>query len=225
MRLTTTALLLSGLFTASAFAAPIVHTTDFIANNTRTALVDFEPLPDSFSLGSSFSQAGVNVNQLNGHLNGIWSACFVGACWANNNSSRSWYPNGGDPGWTELSLANGLDFDSIGMDLGSGFGPNNRNFVQYELLNNGSSVLLGTVSFPGSPDAYLGFSGGGFDTIRLRNSRDAINGVFGNGALNALAIDNIELATSQRVPEPGALALVGIALMGAALTRRQRKAA
>ena len=224
MRLTATALLISGLFTASAFAAPIVHTTDFIPNNTRTALVDFETLPDSVAFGSSFSQAGVNVNQRNGQPNDIYTSCW--SCWANIDT-RSWYPNGGDNGWTELSMANGFDFDSVGMDIGSGGSQSSGHFVQYELLDNGNRVLLGEFGVGANwTDVYLGFSGGGFDTVRLRSFVNSFGGApFGNGALQALAIDNIELATSQRVPEPGALALVGIALMGAALTRLQRKAA
>ncbi len=53
MRFSTTALLISGLFTASAFAAPIVHTADLIPNGTRTALVDFEPLGSLTNGGSS----------------------------------------------------------------------------------------------------------------------------------------------------------------------------
>ncbi len=221
MRFSTTALLISGLFTASAFAAPIVHTADLIPNGTRTALVDFEPLGSITNGGSSYSQAGVNVNQRNGQVNDIWTNC-ASSCWF-GNSTRTWYPNGGDTGWTEISLANGANFDLVGLDIGSirfSFAT-----VQYELLDNGNSVLLGQFTYGSGSDGYLGFSGVGFDTIRLRNSNGAISGVFGNGASNALAIDNIELATSQRVSEPGALALVGIALLGAALTRRQRKAA
>ena len=48
----------------SAYAAPILHTTDFIANANRTNFVDFEPIGNTTTFGASFTQDGVSVNQV-----------------------------------------------------------------------------------------------------------------------------------------------------------------
>ena len=77
--------------------------------------------------------------------------------------------------------------------------------------------------YDGGPD-YLGFSGGGFDTIRVR-SATRHGGTVTDAGHNALAIDNIE-TQSAAVPEPStlvvfsSLSLTGIA---AAAFRRRKK--
>lgn len=209
---------LVALACSTAFSAPGVHTTDFITNANRTSLVDFETLGAANNLGGSFTQSGVNVNQVNGSANGIWTSC-AGACWY-ANTSLTWYPNGGDFGWTEITRANGSDFMDLGMDIGSiifGYAT-----VQYELLNDGVSVMLGSFTFAGGTDGYLGFSGGSFDQVRLRALETGAGGTFGDGRLQALAIDNLELSGSNAVPEPATLALLGLGLLGAAVNQRRR---
>lgn len=210
---------IAALLCTSAHAAPLLHTTDFIANANRTNLVDFEPIGNTTTFGASFTQNGVSVNQVNGDLNGIWTSC-ASSCWF-SNTTFTWYPNGGDNGWTEITKADASDFSDMGLDLGSGYGPGSRS-VLYELLLNGVSVLSGSIITPASSDGYIGFSGGGFDQIRLRNNFSG-GGSFGDGRQNALAIDNIELAAPAVVPEPGTLALLGLALAGAAISRRRSK--
>lgn len=210
---------IAALLCTSAYAAPTLHTTDFIANANRTNFVDFEPIGNTVSFGASFTQDGVSVNQVNGQLNDIWTGCFS-SCWF-SNTTLTWYPTGGDNGWTEITKADASDFVDMGLDLGSGFGPGSRS-VLYELLLNGVSVLSGSIITPALADGYIGFSGGGFDQIRLRNTFVG-GGNFGDGLLNALAIDNIELAAPAVVPEPGTLALLGLALAGAAISRRRSK--
>ena len=209
---------IAALLCTSAHAAPLLHTTDFIANANRTNLVDFEPIGNTTTFGASFTQNGVSVNQVNGDLNGIWTGC--GGCWF-SNLTLTWYPNGGDNGWTEITKADASDFSDMGLDLGSGYGPGSRS-VLYQLLLNGVSVLSGSIITPALADGYIGFSGGGFDQIRLRNNFSG-GGTFGDGLQNALAIDNIELAAPAVVPEPGTLALLGLALAGAAISRRRSK--
>lgn len=216
------AVLITAALSTSAYGIPVLHTTDFIANGSRTNLVDFETLPASGVGGSAppnFTQDGVNVDQINGDGDDIWSACSS-SCWF-SNTSLTWYPNGGDNGWTEITRVGGIDFADVGLDLGSvvfGF-----NVVTYELLNNGGSVLSGEFTRPGGADSYIGFSGGGFDLIRLRGSSLPTTGVFGDGTTNALALDNIELANGdQAVPEPTTLALLGLGFVGCGLARRKK---
>ena len=211
---------IAALLCTSAYAAPTLHTTDFIANANRTNFVDFEPIGNTTSFGASFTQNGVSVNQVNGQGNDIWTSC-TSSCWF-SNTTFTWYPNGGDLGWTEITKADASDFSDMGLDLGSGFGPGSKP-VLYELLLNGVSVLSGSIITPAAADGYIGFSGGGFDQVRLRNTFSG-GGNFGDGALNALAIDNIELAAPGGVvPEPGTLALLGLGLAGVAISRRRFK--
>ena len=212
------AIAIAALLCTSAYAAPTLHTTDFIANANRTNFVDFEPIGNTTSFGASFTQDGVSVNQVNGRLNNIWTSCAL-SCWF-SNPTFTWYPNGGDRGWTEITKADASDFSDMGLDLGgSRFG---WRTLLYEVLNNGVSVLFGSVTLPAAADGYIGFSGGGFDQVRLRSTSGPA-GNFGDGALIALPIDNIELAAAAVVPEPGTLALLGLALAGAAISRRRSK--
>lgn len=207
------------LMSQAAFGAPILQTSDFIAVGDRTNSVDFEPIGSTTSFGNTFTQDGVTVTQVNGELNGIWTTCGS-SCWFSNNS-LSWYPNGGDFGWTEITKADGSDFTNIGLDVGGSiFG---WTTLLYELLQNGSSVLFGSLTLPSTSDGYIGFSDGGFDLVRLRSTQSGA-GTFGDSAYNALSIDNVELSgNTNQVPEPGNLALLGLGLAGLIFSRRKTK--
>lgn len=112
------------------------------------------------------------------------------------------------------------------MLIGSGFF--SANYVFYELLDNGGSVLTG--HYIPSPSSYLGFSGGGLDTIRLADCSTGWSGgcdlsttTLTDGHYNALALDSIELSGAT-VPEPSSLLFLGSGLVGLLAWRRKHTA-
>lgn len=203
-------------------AAIIVHTTDFIPDGTRTGFNGFESIPNNglhYTGGSGpYTEGGISVQQVNGDPgNSIWVTAF------SPEGNFGWYPDGGDFGYTQVTLASGADFDSVGFFFATGFFAGST--ASYTLLNNSVPVLSGTVpSVPHLSNGflYLGFSGGGFDEIRLSDTTP------GSGSQNAFAIDAIEIAASP-IPEPATFALFGVVaglgLGGYALRRRKLAAA
>src|SRR5690349_15855768 len=123
----------------AAAAQPVVHTTDFIQNANRSQFNGFE----SFPYGSSFYESNgpyvedtISVEQIHGRRQ-IWLTYR----WPGNNDYYNWYPNGGDNGYTQLSLTGGVDFQDVGFNYGSG---GKASLILYELLDDGSVVLSGT---------------------------------------------------------------------------------
>jgi hypothetical protein len=193
------------------------QSTDFIADGTRTHFNGFEGLPNTASAPPLYIEDSIRVEQINGEGNDIWSV-YTG--WG-AEASRAWYPNGGDYGYTRITLSDGSEFGDIGFLRGSGNGSHVA--LIYELYNNGLLVASSFTSHTWTAQ-YLGFSGGGFDEIRLRDSSNFAATV-GNGTFNALALDSIEVRQSpQGVPDGGyTLALMGCALTGLGLAGKRRK--
>lgn len=218
-KLTALAFILSTSLMQSAQAAPMIHFSDFIPDADRTQFNGFESIPNNgtFYTGGNgpYSEDGITVQQINGDAgNDIW-VTYSGA---QHRQHYSWYPNGGDRGYTQITRSDGLDFFDIGLLVGSGFG-SRAGTVLYDLLDNGISVLSGSFA-PGSD--YLGFSGGGFDTVRLADTNiTGYTGTVHDRHYNALAIDNIELRGGNSVPEPGSMALLAAGLAGFSWSRRR----
>jgi len=213
------------LVPSAAFAVITVHTTDFISDGTRTNFNGFEaiaPLAGDRYTSGSYTEDDVTVeNASAGGLNhDIWTACIgPGFCFnPSHDGARSWYPDGGDFGYTRITRSGGIDFVDVGFILGSGFASTPLN-VYYELAENGVVVKSGELAGFTNTPGYLGFSGGGFDEIRVRNG-GASPLTLGDDTRNALAIDSIELAGTV-VPEPSSWALLagGLAMLGLARKR------
>lgn len=206
------------LAAGAAQAAPVVHTTDFINNAERTQFNSFESIPNDGSMytgSGAYTEGGISVQQINPSPYGIWVTYNPGG----RDGNRAWYPNGGDSGYTSLSLSSGLDFGDVGFVIGSG--NYSHSLAYFELWDDGALVLSGSVAH-GTSFHYLGFEGGGFDTILLRD------GVAGrslhDGTHNALAIDAIEIRASQQVPEPASMALAALGLASLGVLRRKTQA-
>ena len=134
---------------------------------------------------------------------------------------RGWYPNGGDSGYTEITLTSGGDFDDVGLFVGSG-NPS-HSFLAYELLNNNSVVSAGTLAGHQMPFHWLSITGGGFDTIRLRDGNLSSISV-ADGSHNALAFDKVYVAAAAAtVPEPASIAILGVGALGCCLVARRKK--
>lgn len=194
IKISMTLFLIAGffLFPALAPAAITVYPTDVIADASRTNFMGFEGIVGTDGLPPTWEEDGIKVEQINGDGNDIW-VTYTG--WG-QDGSRCWYPSGGDYGYTKISLVSGGDFSNVGLLLGTGWG--GAFYVQYALLNDGSTVAQGEIYFSSYPQ-HLGFAGGGFDTVLLSASQSSGNTVT-DAHHNALAVDSIELAASINEP-------------------------
>ncbi len=142
----------------------------------------------------------------------------------------SWYENGGGNGYTDIKLASGGDFQALQFLLTSGWGAQGA-VLDYQVLNDGLVVLAGssaTTNF--GPAQTVGFSGGGFDEIRLQVQNlnyapDLTPTVFTPTAYEAGAYDSF--AAIAAVPEPStwAMMILGFAAVGFMAYRRKPKPA
>lgn len=202
---------LSFFLILSVTQAVTIYGSDFIPDGQRTNFV-------SFSAGTYsnlvFIENGVRIQQVNGQAeDGTYF-----------NNYGNWYPNGGDSGYTKITKNNGTDFVNIGFLVYSGGGATTG---AYRLYQDGVFVTGGTFSIGGYYNFYVGFGGGGFDEIHVRDfystaptTANHVN--LYNGTLNALGLDSIELSGTA-VPEPSTLLLGFLAIAGL-LVRRNRKA-
>lgn len=208
-------LLLSSYASAAVSAIVPVHGFDFIPDDQRSAFNSFEGLPDTRQYGDFYTEAGITVAQVNGDPNGIWTTFNPGGI----DGGRSWYPDGGDFGYTAITLSSGGDFYDIGFLIGSGFEDPGIHY-SYELWNDGALVQAGTLGPETNEFHYLGFGGGGFDTVLLRNTFDLDTDLH-SGENQALVLDAIEV---RAVPLPSAAWMFVSVLVGLDFFRRRAQA-
>lgn len=175
------------------------------------------------SYGSSYTEGGIRVDQVNGQLNDIWTTYTPNLGGAQHFGNYSWYPNGGDNGYTRITEQNGADFTTVTITTWNGWNLVNTNDVilNYELRNNGVTVLSGSGAQSMAP-TLVSFYGGGFDEILLSATTGGAFAI-GSGEFQALAIDNIKTNVVAAIPEPGtyAMLLAGLCLLGFAARRRR----
>ena len=212
-----------------ALAEVAVHTSDFIADDSRSGFNGFEAYTSDISYEPTHLEGGILVEHV-GDFDDVWTS-------SNDfrqglEGQRSWYVDHNVPsdnGYDRITLGSGADFQAIGLIVGSGFGgycdPNCGDVapylsVHYQLLNNGVAIASGALSHS-SDGHYIGFSDGGFDEVRLWDSSQ-----YGWPGQSALMMDSIEVIAAP-VPEPSewALMLVGLGIVGAACRRRRASAA
>ena len=212
----TIAIGITALLTMSSrsMAASVVL-TDHISLSQRTNFNGFESISSDILTGTSYTEQGITVSQINGDPSGILTTYDPGG----KMGARTWSPEGGDNGYTLITRQNGGNFWDVGMLIGSG-NPSQTTFL-FELFNNGSAVQSGTLAHS-LAFSYLGFLGGGFDEIRLRDAATP-DASFLDGSLNALTIESVELRNVSAVPLPAALPLFLSGLTGLALMGRKRK--
>jgi hypothetical protein len=211
-------------FTSNASYGVTIHTSDFISSNQRTNFNSFELIDhrwyEPFVRDSlTYTENGITVSQINSTAQ-LWVSppgVFDG--------EHAWYPSGGDNGYTSISLADGSDFGNVGMYVSSGW--TRAELILYELWNDGSLLLSGSVptkTLSYSPVFhYLGFEGGGFDIIYLRDiwtSETLVAGTFYDGTTNTLMVDAIEVA---QVPSPAPILGAFAAIVWSRRIRRHMK--
>jgi hypothetical protein len=208
------AIFAAGLSVA-AMHATTVSFTDLIPDASRVGFMGFESLPETdFSGGVAltYQEGGISIEQVNGGPNDIWTTYFT------PEGERGWYPNAGDFGYTSLRLTSGDDFQNVGFLLGTGR-LSAPSFATYALYNDGVAILTGSLDLTGITQQYLGFGGGGFDEVRLRE-QIYVPGEFLNGTENGLAIDAIEISN---VPDYDSASVTSVAALLSALVAFKRR--
>ena len=194
--------------------AAAVFETDQINDTDRVYFNGFELSPSSF-VGAVYTEDNIRVEQINDDLDRLGYVDITTTYLKTGfEGSRAWYPNGGDSGYTSITLYDGAEFGTVGFMRASGGRAHPT--LLYELWNNGELVQSGFVEHAYSPATYLGFGGGGFDEIRVRDGEAPTSA--DDGSHNALAIDSIEvsdvtLASTAAVPATGIFGITILTLL------------
>ncbi|NUM33150.1 MAG: hypothetical protein HUU50_01260 [Candidatus Brocadiae bacterium] len=192
-------LILLLLFSKS-YAVPVLSTTDIIADNSRSHFMAMNGTGILENGNTKYTENGITIELVN-HGSNTFNAGFA-------------YMGGGNTGYVRLKMANSEDFQSVGFLHGSG---GSSNWGDWSLYNDGQLVASGTFyvgyggynpnhSYYSTGKGYLGFTGGGFDEIRVRDNYSPPNSAFG---LHTIEVANVT------VPETSTLflCLIGLFLL------------
>lgn len=196
--------------------AATVSALDVIPDGDRDYFNGFEGMGSGGAGVSTYTEDNIKVTQVNPGY-GIWNTYNPGGM----EGAKSWYPNGGDNGYTSISLADGGDFDAIGMLIGSG--NSSHDSIWYSLRLDGAEVASGTFAHTRA-FTYIGFSDGVFDEIWIRDGSTTRTSSVTDGTHNALAIDSIEVSAADvaPVPLPATLPFLLVGIGGFAVLRRRK---
>ena len=231
------AAVLSACALSHSAAAADVHLGDFIPNGERTNFNGFEAVPFISTLNQprvQYEEGGIVVTQVNEIITNCPPSVASTFMTPGFEGSKSWYANGGDYGYTSIKMADGSDFQRVGFLRGSGMVDETAvRYVYFELWEGSQKVQSGVLGSFGYRSSYIGFSGGGFNEIRIGDYGYSNIDHFGNGdpwqlggngagslTYNALAIDSIEVAA---VPEPGTLVQLVLGLTFVAGLKMRRR--
>jgi hypothetical protein len=219
----------------------LVYTGDFIDNQQRTNFNGFEnlPAPGTGSINAQglwflnqpsdavWTEQGVRVSQVfSGTIDPVWpfepnheehtiaTTNTQGPSQPALDGMRHWYPNGGDDGYTMISLESGGDFSNVGFRVANGGTPTGwQPTLLYGLYSNDTLVSHGALTGQFPELQYLGFSGEGFNKIVLRTGKYRPHWSFEQNfysaerGMNYLYVDAIEV---KAVPEVGVTPLLAV---------------
>lgn len=201
-------LLAALLVSAGPARAATVHQFNIVP--VATAVNDFELAP-AF-LANTWVQQEIRATQAFGDpgLGQMWMASGLG------NGNRSWFPDGGDNGFTRIWMEDNETIEAIAFFGGSGWlSPDQTMYYELALDN----VVVQTGSLPATfAGSWFGFAGGDFDEVRIRASQGPVNGLFDcpsgglGGNCNFAWVDDIRVGPAAVVPTPATAWLVMLSL-------------
>lgn len=224
---------LSGSLFYSQAQAITVETTNFISSPAYFNGFEGMGPTTNFPANTPYSEGGITVTYVGTFFqpgNGIWST-FTPTIGGQGNFG--WYENGTTAGYTDIKLTGGGGMQEIQFLAGSGWiiNPLTPTYMQYQVLNQGSVALAGVLQINRNARGtgtmeYFGFSGGGFDEIRLENQGTNPNNTFADFEFDAGAYDSFAVNTAAAAtPLPAAFPLfaAGLGALGLLGWRRKRK--
>lgn len=186
----------------------------------------YESAPALLGGQPGWVEQGIRTEQVGGDggNSDIWTASGLG------NGDASWFPDGGDDGYTRITRTLGQNFGSVSLFAGIGWlDPDGPSLIAYELLDDGVAVLAGSLAAPFTGGVF-GFTGGDFDELRLRAYRGPLPTFdtcvpVANARCNYLWVGQVRISddpTTLPTPPAAALVALGLALLG---WQRRRKPA